>query len=62
MLKIAGFLLILAGWAIVVSAVVLLRSQGAKTAFVLAGMAIEALGFILFARAHLPSRGAATDA
>jgi hypothetical protein len=56
-LKIAGFLLILAGWGIVVTAVLLLRAPAAKTMFVLAGIAIEVLGFILAARAHLPSRG-----
>lgn len=55
-LKIAGFLLMLAGWTIVVTAVLLLRTPMAKTAFVLAGAAIEILGFVLVARAHLPHR------
>jgi hypothetical protein len=54
--KIAGFLLMLAGWAIAVTAVLLLRTPAAKTAFVLAGLGIEALGFVLAARAHVPRR------
>ncbi|HTU47176.1 MAG TPA: hypothetical protein VMF91_19090 [Bryobacteraceae bacterium] len=56
-MKIAGFLLMLAGWGIVVTAVVLLRTSVPKTLFVLAGMAIEAWGFVLAARAHLPRGG-----
>jgi uncharacterized membrane protein len=56
-LKIAGFLLMLAGWAIAVTAIFLLRTQIAKSAFVLAGTGIEVLGFVLLARAHLPRRG-----
>ncbi|HEX3685426.1 MAG TPA: hypothetical protein VHU83_23025 [Bryobacteraceae bacterium] len=60
-MKIAGFLLMLAGWGIVVTAVLLLRTPVAKTAFVLAGIAIEVVGFVLAARAHLP-RGARNDA
>jgi hypothetical protein len=55
-LKIAGFLLMLAGWAIAVTAVLLLRASVAKTAFVLAGVGIEVLGFVLVARAHVPRR------
>lgn len=61
-MKIAGFLMMLAGWGIVVTAVVLLRSEVSKTAFVIAGIAIEALGVVLAARAHIPARGIRRDA
>ncbi|HYL15405.1 MAG TPA: hypothetical protein VEV41_20380 [Terriglobales bacterium] len=52
-MKLAGFLLLLAGWAIVLSALVLLHSPPAQTAFVLAGIAVELLGLALVVRAHL---------
>lgn len=52
-MKLAGLLLLVAGWAIVVAAVALLPSAGARTAFVLAGMVVELLGLALAIRAHL---------
>ena len=52
-MKLAGFLLLVAGWAIVVSALVLLPSAGPRTAFALAGMAVELLGLALAVRSHL---------
>ena len=52
-MKIAGFLLLLAGWGIVLSAVALLASAPQRTGFVLAGIGIEALGLILAVRSHL---------
>jgi hypothetical protein len=51
--RLAGFLLLVAGWAIVVSAVALLPSAGPRAAFVLAGMAVELLGLALSLRSHL---------
>ena len=56
-MKLAGFLLLLAGWGIVLGAVVLLASAGARSGFVLAGMGVEALGLILVVRSHLLLRG-----
>jgi len=56
-MKLAGFLLLLAGWGIVLSAVVFLLSAGARSGFVLAGMGVEALGLILVVRSHLLLRG-----
>jgi uncharacterized membrane protein YccF (DUF307 family) len=53
-LKLAGFLLMLAGWWLVLAAVVLLRALAAQTIFVLAGVAVEILGFVLAARQHVP--------
>ncbi len=51
-MKITGFLLLLAGWGLVLSALALLRSVPAETGFVLAGIAVEGLGMGLVARAH----------
>jgi hypothetical protein len=51
-MKVAGFLLLLAGWALVVTALAMLRSPAQRTAFVLAGFAVEILGAVLAARAH----------
>jgi hypothetical protein len=56
-MKIAGFLLLLAGWLLALAAVVLLRPGPAQNAFVLAGVAVEILGLILAARSHLVFRG-----
>ncbi len=52
-MKLAGFLLLVAGWAIVVCALALLPSAGPRTAFALAGMAVELLGLALAVRSHL---------
>ncbi|MGZ4732552.1 MAG: hypothetical protein ACXVZH_10465 [Terriglobales bacterium] len=49
----AGFLLLVAGWIIVVSALALLASTAAQTAFVLAGFAVEGMGLVLVFRWHL---------
>ncbi|MGA2354308.1 MAG: hypothetical protein ABSG02_07420 [Terriglobales bacterium] len=58
-MKIAGFLLLIAGWGIVVAAVALLPSPGVRLAFVLAGLAVEIFGLVLAVRAHLvlPAEG-----
>jgi hypothetical protein len=55
--KLAGFLLLLAGWAIVLAAVVLLAPAPPRTGFVLAGIGVEVLGLILVARSHLALQG-----
>jgi len=57
-MKLAGFLLLLAGWGIVLAAVVLLRSAASCASFVLAGIAVEVLGLIVVMRAHLMPRRA----
>ena len=51
----AGLFLLLAGWIIVLAAVMLLSSETPRLVFVSAGIAIEILGFILSTRAHLTS-------
>ena len=54
-MKVAGFLLLLAGWGLVLSALVLLASSP-RAGFALAGFAIELLGLILVFRAHRTPR------
>lgn len=51
-MKLAGFLLLLAGWVIVVAAVILLIGAKAITIFVLAGVGVEIVGFTLIIRSN----------
>ncbi len=53
-MKLAGFLLLLSGWVICLTALALLPSISTRVGFLLAGMAIEIFGFALSARAHIP--------
>ena len=55
-MRLAGLLLLVAGWGIVLSALVMLASPPLRSGFVLAGIAIEALGLSLAARTHSGSR------
>jgi len=52
-LKPAGFLLLIMGWILVLSAVALLKQQGARAGFVIAGLGVEALGLVLVVRSHI---------
>lgn len=56
-MKVAGFLLLLAGWAIVLAALVLLASAPPRAAFVLAGLGVEVLGLVLVIRSHMVPSG-----
>ena len=51
-MKLAGFLLLPAGWLLVLAAVILLPAGSARPVFVLAGMAIEVLALVLMFRSH----------
>ena len=51
-MKLAGCLLLLAGWAIVVAAVVLLAPANVRSVFVLAGVAVEVMGLALLIRSN----------
>jgi hypothetical protein len=55
-MKLLGFGLMLAGWAIVMAAVALL-GKSPRAIFMLAGVGVEALGLALEIRAHLEHRG-----
>ena len=52
-MKLAGFLLLLSGWFLVLGAIVLLPSPAPRAGFVLAGVGVELLGLALAARSHL---------
>ncbi len=51
-MKLAGFLLLLSGWIIVVAAVLLLLAPNARAVFVLAGVGVEILGLALVVRSN----------
>ena len=51
-MRIAGFLLLLAGWGIVLCAIALLRSPSLIASFVMAGTGVEVLGLVLVIRSH----------
>jgi len=44
---VGGCLLLLSGWCLVLSALVMLAGVGQRLTFVIAGLAVEALGFAL---------------
>lgn len=56
-MRILGFLLLLAGWGIILAAIILLSQTPARMAFVIAGLGVEVLGFALVIRSHPISRG-----
>lgn len=56
-MKFLGFMLLLAGWIIVVTAVVLLPAGALRAVFALAGAGVEVLGLVLIVRAQPIPRG-----
>ncbi len=52
-MRIAGVLMLVAGWIISVSAIALLPKVPFRFGFVVAAIAIEALGLVLLFRSHL---------
>ena len=55
-MKLAGLLLLVAGWLIAVSAILLLKTLASRAAFVGAGIGVEAAGLVVAFRAHLLPR------
>jgi hypothetical protein len=55
-MKAVGFLMLLAGWFLVLAAIVLFASTPLRTSFALVGFAVEALGLGLAFRSHLIAR------
>jgi len=51
-MKFMSFLLLLAGWILVLAALVILNSPASRAAFVFAGIAVEALGLAMAFRSH----------
>lgn len=57
-MKMAGLLLLAAGWLLVLAAIVLLRAAAPRAVFVLAGVGVQVLALVLVFRAHrLPHGG-----
>jgi hypothetical protein len=52
-MKLTGFLLLAAGWIIVLAAISLLPPGPAEAGFVVVALAVQALGLTLVFRAHL---------
>ena len=55
-MKLAGFMLLVAGWIIVLAAAALLQAA-AQGAFALAGFAVQILGLVFVFRSHLIPHG-----
>jgi hypothetical protein len=55
-MTVLGFLLLLAGWFLVLAAIVLFASPPLQAAFVLVGIAVEVLGLALAFRSHMNPR------
>jgi hypothetical protein len=55
-MKAVGFLMLLAGWFLVLAAIALFPAQPMRVAFVLVGIGVEALGVVLVFRSHLIPR------
>jgi hypothetical protein len=55
-MKMMGVLLLVTGWLLVISALLMLAAGLARNAFVFAGVGVEVLGLTLAVRAHLPER------
>jgi heme/copper-type cytochrome/quinol oxidase subunit 3 len=55
-MKFIGFLLLLSGWGIVLAAVLMLHGRP-TLAFIALGVAVEILGIVFVARAHLRETG-----
>ncbi|HXP84370.1 MAG TPA: hypothetical protein VN841_06600 [Bryobacteraceae bacterium] len=55
-MRLVGFLLLVSGWGLVVNALGMLSAAGPRSAFALAGVAVEVLGLVMTVRAHLPPK------
>jgi len=51
-LKLFGFVLLLAGWGLVICALALLAKSTPRAIFILAGIGVEIVGLVLVIRAH----------
>lgn len=56
-MKFLGFMLLLAGWIIVVAAIAMLPAETPRAVFALAGAGVEILGLALIIRALPAARG-----
>jgi hypothetical protein len=56
-MKFAGLLVMPAGFFLSIAALVLFPAAVPRTAFVLCGLAVEALGLVIAVRGHMQGRG-----
>jgi len=56
-MKLSGLLLLVSGWILVLSAIVLLPRSPSQGAFVLAGIGVQLLGLTFVVRSHVVHRG-----
>ena len=56
-MRLAGLLVMPAGFFLSIAALVLFTAPVPRTAFVLCGLAVEALGLAVAARGHMEARG-----
>jgi len=56
-MKFAGLLVMPAGFFLSIAAVVLFPAPAPRAAFVLCGLAVEALGLVVAVRGHMEARG-----
>jgi len=56
-MRLVALFLLLAGWIIALTAVALMEGAGQRTAFALAGLAVQLIGLGLLVRAHMPLHG-----
>jgi hypothetical protein len=57
-MKYAGLLVMPAGFFLAIAALVLFQDAARQTAFVMCGLAVEAMGLVVAVRGHMPARGA----
>ena len=55
-MKFAGLLVLPAGYFLSIAALVLFSDAGMRAAFVIAGLAVEAMGIVVAARGHMQHR------
>lgn len=55
--RLIGFFLLISGWLIGVADVMLMRPGASMAAFIVVGLAVQALGLVLVARDHIPPKG-----
>jgi hypothetical protein len=56
-MKYAGLLVMPAGFFLTLAALVMFPDAGRRAAFVLCGLAVEAMGLAVAVRGHVPARG-----
>ena len=53
-IKIAGFFLLLTGWALTLCALILLPATNSRSAFLCVGVLIDIVGLAMVVRGHMP--------